>query len=45
MVMEETHVPKVVGSNPCTRILDGHIHIYLLLKFKCRLLKKTENKQ
>ena len=30
MVMEETHVPKVVGSNPSTVDWMDIFHIYLL---------------
>ena len=32
MLREETHVQKVMGSNPGTGILDGHFFTYICFK-------------
>jgi len=32
MLREETHVQKVMGSNPSTGILDGHFFTYICFK-------------
>ena len=41
---EETHVPKVVGSNPCTVKLDGHFSRMFVVKI-VMFVWKDENKQ
>lgn len=35
MVMGETHIPKIVGSNPSTVTGWTFCHLYLLLKLLC----------
>ena len=44
VLLGDSHVPKVVGSNPCTVKLDGHFSRMFVVKI-VMFVWKDENKQ